>query len=69
MSIVIFCKIQISKDFSYIYHVIQGDSEIFFVCGRKRCRMKKAIEVVRKRIRENPVRKQKILSREMNIVL
>lgn len=57
----------------FVYRAINRYNETSSVCDRKRSgrprsvRTKKLVKAVRERIRRNPVRKQKILSREMKI--
>jgi transposase len=57
----------------FVYRAINRYNETSSVCDRKRSgrprsvRTKKVVKAVRERIRRNPVRKQKILSREMKI--
>ena len=57
----------------FVYRAINRCNETSSVCDRKRSgrprsvRTKKVVKAVRERIRRNPVRKQKILSREMKI--
>lgn len=57
----------------FVFRAINRYNETSSVCDRKRSgrprsvRTKKVVKAVRERIRRNPVRKQKILSREMKI--